>query len=128
LLNAHDKKLHVRNEQINKLRAAHMKEFQARYTKEQQIELQEEIRKRTERGDYLSIFSLMKEQANKMKLAMAAENARFMAMHGQVWDPKKDTDAASKTGIESMLDSLEFDSGSAGQGLAMIRPGDASKL
>ena len=52
-----------------------------------------------------------------------------MAMHGQVWDPKKDGDGdglggAGKTGIEKMMESME--SGDAG-GLPMVRPGDASK-
>lgn len=126
VLNAHEKKLKVRSEALNKLRAQHMKEFQARYTKEQQAVLQEEIRKRTERGDYMSIFSLMKEQAGQVKNAMAAENMRFMAMHGQVWDPKKDQDFSSepKTGLASMLESL--DGAESTGGLPMVRPGDAS--
>lgn len=134
VLNAREKKLQLRFEQINKLRAAHMKEFQARYTKEQQAKLQEEIKIRTDRGDYMSIFTLMKEQAGQVKQAMALENARFMALHGQVWDPKKDPDAgandgAPKTGLMSLLESIEgADAGGAGGagGLPMVRPGDAS--
>ena len=37
-------------EELNKLRAAHMKEFQARFTREQQVILQEEMRVLTEKG------------------------------------------------------------------------------
>lgn len=129
-LNLHQKKLQVRNEALNKARTAHMKEFQARYTKEQQVVLQEEIRKRTEAGDYMGLFSVMKNQASVVKQAMNEEAARYMAMHGQVWDPKKDGDAVTgigggaKTGIEAMMESM--DSGDAG-GLQIVRPGDASK-
>ena len=65
-LNAHDKKMKYRNEELNKLRAAHMKDFQARYTKEQQLVLQEEIKARTERGELFAIFTLMKDHANKV--------------------------------------------------------------
>ena len=35
------------------------------------------------------MWGLMKNQASEMKAAMNKENARFMAQHGQVWDPKK---------------------------------------
>lgn len=124
-LNLHDKKLKARADVVNKLRAEHMKEFQARYTKEQQALLQEQIRQKTEAGEYMAMFTLMKDQAARIKQAMADENARFMAMHGQVWDPKKDGDGLTqKTGVEKMMESL--DTGDAG-GLQMIRPGDASK-
>lgn len=125
LLNEHQKKLQNRNEELNKKRIAHMKEFQAKYTKEQQAVLQEEIRRRSERGDYMSMFTLMKEQAAKVKQAMAEENQRFMAMHGAVWDPKSGdgTDGNAKGTIESLMDSME--SSDAG-GLPMVRPGDAS--
>ncbi|RYG68159.1 hypothetical protein EON64_05810 [archaeon] len=105
-------------------RAAHMKDFQARYHKEQQAWLQEEIQKRTAQGEYMAMFSLMKDQATKMKQAMAEENVRFMALHGQVWDPKTHgdgTDGANKSSIEALLESSE----SSG-GLPMVRPGDAS--
>jgi cation-transporting ATPase 13A1 len=124
VLNEHSKKLQARNDEINKLRVAHMKEFQAKFQKEQQIILQEEIRKRTEKGDYMAMWTLMKDQASNVKVAMAAENQRFMAMHGQVWDPKKDGDGATKSGIESLMDSM--DSSDSMGGLQMIRPGDAS--
>jgi hypothetical protein len=36
-LNAHRKKMELRSEVFNKARTAHMKEFQARFTKEQQV-------------------------------------------------------------------------------------------
>ena len=36
-LNSHQKKMQMRSEVFNKARAAHMKEFQARFTKEQQV-------------------------------------------------------------------------------------------
>lgn len=124
VLNEHSKKLQARNEEINKLRIAHMKEFQAKFQKEQQIILQEEIRKRSEKGDYMAMWSLMKDQAAKVKIAMAEENQRFMAMHGQVWDPKKDGDGMTKSGIESLMDSM--DSSDSMGGLPMVRPGDAS--
>ena len=89
--------------------------------------LQEEIRKRTEKGEYMAMFSLMKEQAAKMKQAMNEENMRFMAMHGQVWDPKKDGDGldGSRTAVEKLMDSM--DGADSMGGLPMIRPGDASK-
>jgi hypothetical protein len=50
LLNEREKKLQYRNDAFNKLRAAHMKEFQAKYTAEQQTILQQEIKKKTEAG------------------------------------------------------------------------------
>lgn len=128
VLNEHQKKLTVRNEALNKARTAHMKDFQARYQREQQAVLQEEIRKRTERGEYMAMFTLMKEQAGKMKQAVAEENMRFMALHGQVWDPKTDGDGvgggtASKTSIEQLMESMD---GAESGGLPMVRPGDAS--
>lgn len=126
-LNAHQKKLQLRNDALNKARAAHMKEFQAKYQKEQQVVLQEEIRKRTEQGEYMAMFSLMKEQASKMKQAIAEENMRFMAIHGQIWDPKRDGDGlnGSKSSMEQLIESMDgVDSG--GAGLPMVRPGDAS--
>lgn len=102
-----------------------MKEFQARYTREQQVWLQEEMRIRTERGEYMAMFSLMKEQAAKVKQAMAEENQRFMAMHGQVWDAKRDGDASgTKTAMEQLFEAM--DSADSAGGLAVVRPGDAS--
>ncbi len=59
-----------------------------------------------------------------------------MALHGHVWDPKKDGDglgsssssSTTKTSIEQMMESLDGGGGvdSAG-GVAIVRPGDASK-
>lgn len=46
----------------------------------------------------MATFSLMKQQAIELKRALDAENARFMALHGQVWDPSKDPDNAAGTG------------------------------
>jgi hypothetical protein len=39
-LNAHRKKMELRSEVFNKARTAHMKEFQARFTKDQQVRAQ----------------------------------------------------------------------------------------
>ena len=36
----------------------------------------EEIKKRTEAGDFMGMFSVMKNQANVIKVAMAEENQR----------------------------------------------------
>ena len=60
---------------------------------------------------------------------MAEENMRFMAMHGQVWDAKRDGDglgATEKGAMEKLMESM--DGGDAGGGLAIVRPGDASKI
>jgi manganese-transporting P-type ATPase len=128
-LNQHEKKMQLRNEKFNRERTKHMKEFQARFTKAHQEALQEEIKKLTEAGEYTKIFGLMSSQAAVIKNAMNEENRRYMAVHGQVWDPKKDGDGlggaggAAKTGIEKMMEGME--SGDAG-GLPMVRPGDAS--
>jgi len=69
----------------------------------------------------------MKSQASDLKMAVNAENMRFMALHGQVWDPKKDGDGVSASGggfdIASMMEGMD-DTAAAGMG--MIRPGDAS--
>lgn len=77
----------------------------------------------------MGIFSLMKNQAGNMKRAMDAENMRFMALHGQVWDPKKDGDGAAGAGglgsIEDMM--KQMDAGESAGGLPMVRPGDASE-
>eukprot|EP00595_Chromulina_sp_UTEXLB2642_P002743 CAMPEP_0196764326 /NCGR_PEP_ID=MMETSP1095-20130614/5890_1 /TAXON_ID=96789 ORGANISM="Chromulina nebulosa, Strain UTEXLB2642" /NCGR_SAMPLE_ID=MMETSP1095 /ASSEMBLY_ACC=CAM_ASM_000446 /LENGTH=970 /DNA_ID=CAMNT_0042119611 /DNA_START=388 /DNA_END=3297 /DNA_ORIENTATION=+ len=124
-LNVYQKLIDERANEINKKRALHMKEFQARFTKQQQIKLQDEIRQLSERGEYFGIFGLMKNKAGDMKKAMDLENARFMALHGQVWDPSKNTDQDIQgTGLESMfgLDTASADT----SGLPMIRPGDAS--
>eukprot|EP01040_Poterioochromonas_malhamensis_P009840 gene9840-10684_t len=124
ILNEHQKKLQARSEELNKARMAHMKEFQAKFTREQQVLLQEEIRKRTEKGDYMAMWTLMKDQATRVKQAMAEENQRFMAMHGQVWDPKRDGDGMTKSTIEELMDGM--DTSSSAGGLPVVRPGDAS--
>jgi hypothetical protein len=89
-LNAHNAAIQQRGAALNKARTVHMKEFQAKYQKEQQEILQKEIAKKTAAGEYSAMFGLMKDQATKMKNSMAAENMRFMALHGHVWDPKTD--------------------------------------
>lgn len=125
-LNAHQQQLQKRNEAVNKARAAHMKEFQARYTREQQAELQEKLKELTEKGEYMAMFTLMKDQAGNIKKAMNRENARYMAMHGQVWDPAKDGDGTDGAGANSMQQLMDsFDSADTG-GLPIVRPGDAS--
>jgi len=73
---------------------------------------------------------------SKIKQALFEENQRYMALHGHVWDPKKDGDglggssssSTTKTSIEQMMESLDGGGGvdSAG-GVAIVRPGDASK-
>lgn len=126
-LNAHDSALKQRGAQLNALRLAHMKEFQARYQKEQQQIMQTEIKSLTERGEYTAMFSLMKNQATKMKTAMEEEQKRFMALHGQIWDPKKDGDGAGAVGGSSLDQLMQgLDQADAG-GLPMVRPGDASE-
>ncbi len=42
-----------------------------------QVVLQAEIKKRTDAGDYMGMFSLMKDQANVIKQAMNEENQRY---------------------------------------------------
>ena len=62
-----------------------------------------------------------------MRKAMDAENMRFMATFGQIWDPKKDPENNSgMNGLEGLLGGMDASDMSAG-GLPMIRPGDASK-
>ena len=127
VLNAHDAAIKKRAEQINAMRAAHIKKFQAEYQKKQAELLQVEMKARMEKGEYMAMFSVMKNQAVVMKQALDAENRRFMMVHGQVWDPKKDTDSA--TGGSDMLGSLMTQMEQADQGaggLPMVRPGDAS--
>jgi cation-transporting ATPase 13A1 len=116
-----------RADQINAMRIAHIKQFQTQYQKHQAEVLQLEIKSRMEKGEYMAMFSVMKEQTVKLKQAIDNENRRFMSVHGQVWDPKKDTDPAN--GGNDMLGSLmsqmeQADQGSGG--LPMVRPGDAS--
>jgi hypothetical protein len=41
------------------------------------VVLQAEIKKRTDAGDYMGMFSLMKDQANVIKQAMNEENQRY---------------------------------------------------
>lgn len=89
-LNLHSQALSKRSEAFNQARNAHMKTFQTKFQKQQAELLQEEMKKRIEKGEYMSLFSLMKDQASSMRAAMEAENRRYMAISGQVWDPKKD--------------------------------------
>ena len=129
-LNAHQNALKKRSDEVNKLRTAHMKKFQAAYTKDSQARLQEKIKELTDKGDYGGMWGVMKGQAGEMKAVMAKEGARFMAMHGQVWDPKKhgeDGEGGADGGMfGSMMEGMgDMDEGSAG-GLPMVRPGDAS--
>lgn len=128
-LNAREKSLEKRGKEVNELRAAHMKEFQARVSKEQQAVMQEEIRKLTEKGDYMAMFGLVKQQTSRVKKLMDDENRRFMALHGRIYDPKKDgdgADGAAQGGLMAQLMSQMEDSDAAAPGLAVIRPGDAS--
>ena len=123
-LNRHEAALKKRAEEINKLRTAHMSAYQAKYQAEAQVKMQEKLKELTAKGDYGGIWTAMKGQASELKNALNAENMRFMAQHGQVWDPKKDGDAGSGSmDLTSMLGDMEDPS--AG-GMSMIRPGDAS--
>ena len=89
-LNLHSQALSKRSEAFNVARNAHMKAFQAKFQKQQADILQEEMKKRIEKGEYMALFGVMKDQAVNMRSAMEAENRRYMAISGQVWDPKKD--------------------------------------
>lgn len=130
ILNARDKEIKERTAQVNKLRQAHMKAFQAKYTKDSQEIMQKEIADLTAKGEYMAMFSLMKSQATKQQQALNAENKRFMAMHGHIYDPKRDVDeggAGGAGGIAGLMEQLESaDGGAAAGGLPMIKPGDAS--
>ena len=68
----------------------------------------------------------MKESAVKQAALIAKENARFAALHGQTWDPKKDGGDASGA-LSSLLDGADLENGGGGMGgVPMVRPGDAS--
>jgi cation-transporting ATPase 13A1 len=130
-LNAHQQLLKQRNDEVNALRAAHMKEFQAQYQRQSQIVLQERIKELSEKGEYMKMFSVTKNQAMEMKRAMEAENMRFMATHGQIWDPKKHGDGSETSGsgsgggIAALISNMESAEQSGG-GVPMVKPGDAS--
>ena len=131
-LNAHDTALKERAAAVNKMREAHMKVFQANYQKKQQEDLKRDLQKLTEKGELMGAFTYMKEQAVKARNAMQAENARFMAMHGQIWDPKsedqqsqKQSDLFSMFGIDPSAADASGDP-MGGSGPPMVRPGDAS--
>ena len=128
-LNAHQAALKKRAEEVNKLRAAHMKAYQTKYQAEAQERLKKKVEELTAKGELTAMWGLMKNQASEMKAAMNKENARFMAQHGQVWDPKKDGDGDSAGGSGSlmgMLGNMDMDDASAAGGVPQIRPGDAS--
>ena len=127
-LNAHQAALKKRADEVNKLRAAHMKAFQAKYQAEAQKKLAKKVEELTQKGELMAMWSVMKGQASEMKAAMNKENARFMAIHGQVWDPKKDGDNDQGAGgLMGMLGDLDsMDDPAAAAGLPQIRPGDAS--
>jgi len=131
-LNAHGLALKDRGAAVNKMREAHMKIWQAEYTRKAQEEMQRKIKVHTENGEWMACFSLMKEQATKSRIAIQEENKRYMAQHGHIWDPDtgKDSRITSEGDILSMLgvdpsQLSEGDSSSSGE-VPMIRPGDAS--
>lgn len=133
MLNARDAELQKRIAEVNKLREAHMKSFQAKFMKEQQEKLQIEMRELTEKGEYMKIFSCMKDQAGRTKMALDAENRRFMAIHGQIYDPKKhgDSTPGSAGGMDDIMSMLGTDAAAdpaaaGGNTPPMVRPGDAS--
>lgn len=128
-LNAHQATLRKRADEVNKLRAAHMKAFQAKYQAEAQKKLAKKVEELTQKGELMAMWGVMKGQAAEMKTAMNKENARFMAIHGQVWDPKKhgDGEDGGGGGLMGMLGDLDsMDDPSVAAGLPQIRPGDAS--
>lgn len=129
ILNQRDKALQQRSAEANKLRQAHMKAFQAKYTKDAGEQMQKEIAELTSKGEYSAMFTLMKSQATRTQAAMNAENRRFMALHGQIYDPKRDLDeggAAGAGGLAGLMEQFEAGDAGAAGGLAMIKPGDAS--
>ena len=46
--------------------------------------MQEELKRRTEKGEYSAMFSIIKDGAMIAKRDLDAENRRFMIVHGQV--------------------------------------------
>ena len=131
LLNAHSEQLKRRQSHVEQLRKAHMKRFQDSYVKKQQADMQRKLKEITEKGEYMKMLSLFKDQAVETKNAINKENRRFMALHGQVWDPKKDDadNAQDASGMMSMLgmgDGAESGDGMDTGKLPMLRPGDAS--
>ena len=62
----------------------HIKKWQAEYTKNQQIRMQEDLKGRTAKGEYSAMFSMIKDAASAAKRDLDAENRRFMTVHGQV--------------------------------------------
>jgi cation-transporting ATPase 13A1 len=129
-LNAHQEALKKRADEVNKLRLAHMKAFQAKYQVEAQAILKKKVEELTAKGELTAMWGLMKGQAGEMKAAMAKENARFMAANGQVWDPKTadedGTGGGGGGGLMDMLGGMDVDDASAAGGVPQIRPGDAS--
>jgi cation-transporting ATPase 13A1 len=129
-LNEHQKAVAKRSDAFNAMRAAHMKEFQKKQQAKGAEDLQKKIAEVTEKGEWMSMFSVMKDHGIKLKKDLEMENKRFMAIHGHVWDPK-DGDGLGGSGGGTGLDGLmaQLDSGDAAGGmggLPMVRPGDAS--
>lgn len=125
-LNKHTALLQKKTNQFEAARVAHMKEFQGRINREMQAKLQEEIAKRVEKGEYMAMFTVMKEHAARIRIEVDAENRRFYAVHGQVWDPKKKDQAQKADGmLGNLMAQLEAESGDT-NALPVIRPGDAS--
>jgi len=113
-LNAHSKSVMSKWEEVNKLRVAHMKQWQAEYQKQSQRRLQEETQALMARGEYMATFGAMKKNGLELRNAIQAENTRFMKLHGQVWDSKKDTSAAGEAGsLASLLDTPDDAAGGA---------------
>lgn len=128
-LNKQTAQLAKKSAEFEAARVAHIKEFQARWNRESQAKMQEEIKERMEAGEYMAFFTVLKEQAGKMRAAIEAENKRFAAIHGQIWDPKKDAGsggAANGGGLFGNLMAQIEAEGTDPNSLPMIRPGDAS--
>lgn len=126
-LNAHDQALKRRHAEVSAACKEHMKVYQKQIAHEQQLQLQEKIKELTEKGEYMAMFTAMKDSAAATKRKMDEEQRRFMMAHGQVWDPKKNISAgdSGSGSLDSLLAQLEKD-GAADGTLPMIRPGDAS--
>jgi manganese-transporting P-type ATPase len=127
-LNLHQRQLEARAAEVNAKRMQHMKIFQAEFQKKQQERLKAEIEALQAKGEFMGMFGIIQRQAAETKKAMDQENARFMASHGQVWDPKSDPDAAASGNgmLDSLLGGMDSSTADSANGLPMLRPGDAS--
>jgi cation-transporting ATPase 13A1 len=83
-LNERDKALAIRTAQVNAARVVHMKAWQVEYQKHQQESMAQMMQELSAKGEYMKMFSVLKELAAKARQDTNAENMRFMSIHGQV--------------------------------------------